>query len=345
MVGGETKGSLTERGSHLGNIVHIFYRRRATWKDFGDFLLALTTGSLHKEGMFLDQACRHGPQTGLQGDYFERVRQGKAKVHECLIGTPVLEACRSFGKGEDNKTPGMIVQDICTLARKFCEGRGLEIVKRNIVNDEDFNQEEELSNLLPIINDHIPTGQGDLDIQLGDVPNADDTSDYGSFDIALSDLEDFEDDNLQDLDIGRPNSSDQDIPMSGVPELQSSQASLGAVPKGTKAKGPRKTTKIRVATLAYLANYAHDPAELRRQYHILRDNKKLNVLHLCGCGIKNSSGYTVAGCSTPSHLILGTQSLNLEHGTYHDMVNGENVHDYLVMTRCIHKRPGCEGLF
>ncbi|KAK8151025.1 hypothetical protein BC567DRAFT_142086, partial [Phyllosticta citribraziliensis] len=83
----------------------------------------------------------------------------------------------------------------------------------------------------------------------------------------------------------------------------------------TDARKMPPSTKLRVHTLAVLAN-AKDPIELRKWVlWLIRDNKAY-VLHLCGCGVKGEYD-TGDGCVQPSHLRIGSKEDNDQHRYFH----------------------------
>jgi hypothetical protein len=114
---------LVGRGKHLGAILLPFYHRGATWQDFGLFLEALFEGRLHTRigatPLFSPQKCRHN----YGGKHYEVLSNSVEDpdqypmFHHVRYSRP----CISFGKGEANKTPGFIVADTVTKARRFLE--------------------------------------------------------------------------------------------------------------------------------------------------------------------------------------------------------------------------------
>lgn len=90
----------------------------------------------------------------------------------------------------------------------------------------------------------------------------------------------------------------------------------------------RISTKLRAATLGYLWQFADSPADLRREFRRLRQDRAAHVLHLCGCGMSYySENIRVFGCMERSHLRLGTVEENARHLNWHmvmSYINGDN---------------------
>jgi hypothetical protein len=110
--------------------------------------------------------------------------------------------------------------------------------------------------------------------------------------------------------------------------------------------GPRRSTKMRVATLAYLWKFADHPRQLRDEFRRLRTDHDLQVLHLCGCGLcKEENGTRVSGCVERTHLILGTAVMNGHHRTFHETLALCQVSDYTDLCRIFHNTQAGLGVF
>jgi len=122
-------------------------------------------------------------------------------------------------------------------------------------------------------------------------------------------------------------------------------AEFSSSPLHTSDAGASRTsTGIRAHVLAYLARFRAVPAELEVQYRLLRDTSA-PILHLCGCGICNHG----KACIEPSHLRLGTQQENINHGHWHAMLNASvsgSKAEYDWLVRFIRERcPDGHGIF
>lgn len=132
-------------------------------------------------------------------------------------------------------------------------------------------------------------------------------------------------------------------PMSGAAFHPSSD-------RGTQVEeGRERSTKMRVATLAYLlrAFSLAGKRGLKLTFMRLRSCEDA-VLHLCGCGIKftNEDGESCSGCVEPTHLMLGSSQLNHLHLTFHKAMTACTDDDYPEMVRIAHRAdPGCERIF
>lgn len=57
----DISNEVSERRGHLGRLALIFYHRRASWRDFGDFIDGFFDGSLGIHVKMPEMGCRHGP--------------------------------------------------------------------------------------------------------------------------------------------------------------------------------------------------------------------------------------------------------------------------------------------
>ncbi|PLB41739.1 uncharacterized protein BDW47DRAFT_122193 [Aspergillus candidus] len=130
----------------------------------------------------------------------------------------------------------------------------------------------------------------------------------------------------------------------GSPNLPSTPSTASGSPE----KIPRSSTKMRVATLAWLWKFADDADKLQAQFkHLLDLPAEVGVLHLCGCGICSNTGVGVRmlGCCEKTHLILGDQKLNGTHKTFHQMLRLIHTDDYLETVAIIQRARGGRGVF
>jgi len=156
------------------------------------------------------------------------------------------------------------------------------------------------------------------------------------------DLEHFEGDELFE---------DQDLMEVLLDEMElarpPSQHSLVTTPSGFSAESHDSmvqfasrpsSTKMRAATLAYLAQFADRPRALRNEFRRLRREKDLMVVHLCGCGLCSAApdGTKVLGCTEPSHLRLGTSAENLAHSSFHTTIRSFPAEAFPDMCRWMH---------
>ncbi|SLM36864.1 hypothetical protein LPUS_06565 [Lasallia pustulata] len=120
------------RSKHLARLALIFYRRGASWKDFARFLDALFSenGWSWKRGWpGHELKCRHNPG---------------GKHHDVIQGTPAGDLgdsmfspehykrpCLGWGKGDDNKSPGIVVDDLLNQARRWLSSNGKGVIVRS----------------------------------------------------------------------------------------------------------------------------------------------------------------------------------------------------------------------
>lgn len=112
---------------------------------------------------------------------------------------------------------------------------------------------------------------------------------------------------------------------------------------------PRLSTKMRVATLAYLLNFADAPEQLAEQFRRLHDDRELFILHLCGCGLssRNKQRHNIwhGGCCEKTHLQLGYHEENHAHRCYHYTITTVKPEDYTVVCESIRKTTYGKNLF
>lgn len=341
-------GAIIDKGRrhHLGRLGHIFYRRGATWSDFGAWLDDLFSGNQHKKGLgFHVQRCRHDPQVGRHGRILRGIVATQLQTsHPVFTSEGCFMPCRSFGKGEEGKATGMIVDDLVRRARDYLSsiGRGEIMVSSSLdaeygdtgdtteeeSSSDDLEEEgtegslyEELVDLAGFSRSSVPY-QTPLDLQLT---------------IAL---EDIQVEGFDPRDSAVEASERLDTIMSDISGFQSSESAFDP-------NASRSSTKIRVATLAYLHKFSQRPVQLRTAFRTLR-NTELCVLHLCGCGVKfhdRDSGQDCAGCVERTHLKLGDPSENRTHLIWHKAMSVVSDPNYVDLCRIVHDTPLCDGLF
>jgi hypothetical protein len=332
----ESIGAVVDRGrkKHLGRLALVFYHRGATWQDLGTFLEDLFSGALHKKGKgFHVQKCRHAPSGRHYG-----VLQSAAQApdqYPMFNHDRYSHPCLSFGKGERGKATGMIVSDICTRARVFLESIGKGVIKRHSGTDEDNDPdtEAELEGQIP---SRVRSPEGPEDNATTNLPSDMSSEDeFGPWDLTEEDIEGI----FEEPEAERTITAGTDILMSELSDFPSSELSGDPTDR-------RSTTKMRVATLAYLWKFSRAPASLRMAFRTLRQGDD-SVLHLCGCGqfFINANGESCSGCVERSHLKLGSLEENRRHLIWHKAFGQARLRDYPQLVGIAHRAPGGEGLF
>lgn len=249
----EADPEITGRRKHLGRLVEVFAENEATWDDFGSFLDFMSRKVTPCRRDYLKrynpviQNCRHSPEMD-RGHYGWLAEKDIDFFNKKLLPKDgsFTNHCMTMGSAEKKKTPGFVVDDVCSNAREFLKA----LRQGNVV--------------------------------LG--------STEGSQRGAAS-----------------------------VPGEVVQYTANPASPVKAGSSGRRLSTKMRVAVLAYLQRFTHDSRQLRDEVFGFLGGCDLQVLHLCGCGVRDADG-SFNGCTEPSHLILGTQSLNNLHYKYHGLI-------------------------
>lgn len=356
------------RKGHLGRLALIFFRRGASWVDFREFLVALFNNEVKAAGRrntrsvagrFHVQKCRHGPG----GRHFDELRRLTTVVEE---DRPALfnshagfsRPCLGFGKGDDNKAPGLVMYDLCKDARAWLATRG----KGRVIRSATPRHHRALG--------HVPDDLAHLQLDAEVLPHAHPIPEWSEF--VLDNPEAWrlweelcsmglyptlidEDPDAQEIEYQLGGLSftghsgeEEDRPMSDT--LLSSDPGVQSSPN-TGIANARTSTKIRVHTLAYLKGANNDTTAFRTRFFQLREQDEL-VLHLCGCGIKftnpeHSDGpQECSGCCEPTHLRLGTSETNLRHRYFHTVMNLVQVADYGEQCRLAWRgQDDCDGIF
>jgi hypothetical protein len=382
------------RSKHLARLALIFYRRGASWSDFGGFLDALFRGNglPWKHGWPGHvMACRHN-EHGKHHDVLQRTPAG-AIGDSSFNPEHYKRPCLGWGKGDDNKSPGIVVDDLLKKARAWLSSNGKGVIVRDRLtrsplqssasSDSDswpseFDEQQQVLRGLgsPISRDEVAEllAENALAEQVHDsrppqegtappgVVLADEMSEFEEMftdeelleigaeldpvgQIADSRGDEATVDDMDSEPLPAQLSSDsvdpQDVPMSDLQFATSSDL-------GTQVEGGRQSsTKMRVATLALLRQFTGDPGALKETFALLRSGDD-SVLHLCGDGIKftNENGVSCSGCVEPTHLMLGSLSLNRTHLIFHKAMQACCVDDYLNMVGIAHRaEAGCRMIF
>ncbi|KAK4934346.1 hypothetical protein LTR10_024362 [Elasticomyces elasticus] len=319
--------------------------------------------------------CRHGP-----GGRHHGVLQGLPAGGLCdsvLNPEHWRRPCVGWGKGDDNKSPGIVVYDLCSKAVQWLNSvgkgvkvRGQLVHSRSISTgstpdswpDPEFLDEQrrvlretlsspsipsdELAGLLAEVD---PQSQPDPALTDEEFPDMFTPEEYLEMEAEIlgNPQETVEvaaqalDTAVQDVGDSGPPDSDGNVPMSDFEFATSSDI-------GTQL-GTRVSTKMRVATLAILQKCSGDPlGAFKDMFNRLR-NRDEAVLHLCGCGIKFinlENGEACSGCVEGSHLMLGSSETNQVHLIFHKAMGACDVGDYVAQAQIAHRsQPGCEGIF
>jgi hypothetical protein len=337
------------RRKHLGRLAHVFYRRGATWGDFGGFLQSFFAGNLHRKRgdnpLFHEQKCRHN----VSGRHHETLQDsvGNPDLYPMFNHERYSRACLSFGKGDADKNAGFVVSDTCQKARTYLESIGKGEVVCGLGEDSDYedDQDEESSSdesdryLDPQssdygssqVTDDFPASEAEmLSVAPGD-SGSDNDSDLSELEVTIDDWDDPD-----------AEETGEDVDISMLTEFPSSQVTVDL--PGADGRVRRTSTKVRAATLGYLWGFVHQPTALRDAFRTLRTTELL-VLHLCGCGMKhvNSDGEICPGCMEWSHLKLGTAVENGRHKIWHQAMSLTREEDYSDLCGIVHRgQDGCD---
>jgi hypothetical protein len=278
-----------------------------------------------------------------------------------FAGPQYTRSCLSFGKGEENKTPGFIVCDTVVKARKYLEsiGKGKKIREsfwdEASVSESDseasFDPDSSMLDAeeLDPMSDESVVEHPDDDVSTGEGSDAQVDESFGEFDVSLEDLQrvmEAYDEEVEELaplplhDLRGVASA----PLVGSQDAEFQKSDDSYDPGRGHA---RSSTKIRAATLGYLWGFHGDAERLRAETLRLTSNPDLCVLHLCGCGLPyiNNQGVRVPGCCEWSHLKLGTLDENTTHKFYHITMGKAAIADYPALCDIIHRADNGTGLF
>jgi len=334
------------RGKHLGQLGLVFRHRGGTWGDFGQFLRTLFSDSPSRGAVATTAPviidCRHNP--GGRHHPILTASTQNPQAYPMFNHERYSRPCTGLGSFELGKNPGWVVADLCTRAQRFLQsiGKGGTIAL-DPGRDVSYNPADYPMSSPPSVDASIATdSQGSISqSNILDGPRV----------VSMPAEEDYGDDLFEDEDVVddlarianevegnvRPRTSST---METPTGLHGSDDSILQEPT-------RSSTKMRVATLAYLWRFVQDPRELRTQFRLLRRDRSLHVLHLCGCGlcIQPSGGRRTLGCVERSHLMLGPKSVNDNHASHHQFLGLTRDHQYPRVIDEIHKAEDGAGLF
>jgi len=365
--GGLSRGgvqALMGRSKHLAKLALVFHHRHGTWRDFGLFLKVLFGEAQSIGGLSAiprhTVSCRHNEggrhHNLLTADIFA-AEPGSTSTSDLA---PYQRPCISMGAFENKKNPGLVVDDLCVKARTFLVGLGKGDGAMPGGRDYEYTQASAPSQsstmTLPpmgaedlldidessILNDPPPRAAkrarrlsnqlvGKLSSDCEGSSNYDGDSLFDDEDVRLELEETL-------ASIEKPRSS----PTVGIPtELDTGEDS------GIEGGGRSASTKLRVATLAYLCRFADNPSMLREEFRRLK-NSDLWVLHLCGCGLCIPASIEqpkLYGCCEPSHLTLGSSVTNAHHRTFHETIALAQTDDYPALVEIVQRATDGENIF
>lgn len=331
------------RGQHLMRLALIFRHRQAGWNTFGRFLNTLFAGPDSHSRITRPRqpiSCRHseGARHAVTAAEGEDGLLSGSEQHR--------RPCIAVGSFDPHKNPGLVVDDLCSLARVFLADVGMGAEGETRGRDyEYFPSSDRESSPMTI----DPDSQGAIDADAiidgpesgrrlrprhgSDSPEIVLISDddvQGAFDAEAEDAQ---------LRLAR------DPTLSPVIDAVTDDPESDA--DSIRSRGRRVTTKIRAATLAYLWKFSDDPGRLQAEFRRLRDDASLQVLHLCGCGISlvSDDGKRSFGCCERSHLTLGSPVMNDHHKTYHEVLRLSRDEDYTQLCRVLNRAVDGEGVF
>lgn len=349
------------RDKHLSNLIAIFRERNRGWSSFGCFLKALFAEVCEEPQYKVtdvtlplkETKCRHHPG----GKHYVELRSPRARGPSCskiLDHERYLHVCASAGVFDIGKNPGLVVTELCNAARRFLDMTG-QLRMEHELRGRDFlyNQPSASpssamtsfqspgpSSLNALSSPHFGTANAEVD-PTGKQPSSDD----GKMEIQ-SEIGDTISGNSFTTS-GGPAPDDMETEF--IQLLESSPVEGSYLSEDSFGVGVgRLSTKLRVATLAYLRNFADQPGRLEEQFNRLRDDSSLQVLHLCGCGMclqQSGDQARSHGCARPSHLKLGSAVENGLHKTYHTFLNVTPDWSYLDSLSIIHEGRFGAGIF
>jgi hypothetical protein len=356
------------RAKHLARLAAVFRHRHGTWGDFGLFLKMIFGEVLpvgRVETAPLEKiSCRHN-----SGGRHHQILQASRIApgdYPMFTHERYTRPCVTLGSFDRNKNPGLVVSDLCIKARAFLlsigkgdendpTGRDREYVppSDDLEMSSPYNPAEadpdsrELSPVsevggylrsLPRVRQTQGSSSYSAPMEL-DAPTPgesrpveDGSSSYGG---SLFEEEDV----LEMINswMAPAEQSQQTV------ETMSDVGSIESLPQ----RAGRLSTKMRVATLAYLWKFADNAEQLRAEFRRLRRDNSLQVLHLCGCGlcIITEQGEKIPGCCEKTHLMLGTAVMNGHHKNYHTTIGLSQVEDYPALCGILHRARNGDGIF
>lgn len=366
------------RSKHLARLAFIFYRRGASWKDFARFIDALFSedGLPWKRGWpGHTMKCRHNPG-GIHHEVLQRTPAGE--IGDSMFNPEHYKRpCLGWGKGDDNKSPGIVVHDLCNQARAWLRRNGKGVIVRgrmtrsrsqSSASSDTDSWPRDLEKQQQILRDVLPDFSSDeLAELIADSAMAEQLAGLSPHQSAAAVTDEmseefetmFSDAELLEIEAALLLSAQADTSAEMATHEDNGTQTVLAIARdgdsdvpmsnlefatssdpGTQVEsGRQSSTKMRVATLAMLKQWTDDPRGMFRDMFSLLRNSDDSVLHLCGCGIKftNSNGENCSGCVEPSHLMLGTPDLNRTHLIFHKAMQACDVDDYLAQVGIAHR--------
>ena len=160
------------RSKHLARLALIFYRRGASWGDLSGFIAALFSqnGLPWKRGWpGHEMLCRHN-LGGKHHDVLQMTSAGEIG-YSSVNPEHYKRPCLGWGKGDDNKSPGIVVDDLLSRARNWLIsiGKG-EIVRGGLsrpssqnstFSDSQLSWPEDFDEQNRIIREQLPSFSSD----------------------------------------------------------------------------------------------------------------------------------------------------------------------------------------
>jgi hypothetical protein len=327
----------------------IFRHRHGTWRDLGNFLKFIfqdvpSTGVGETPSLKVI-GCRHNPG----GREYPTLMAGRdSPVHYPMFDPEIhYQPCVTLGSFDEGKNPGLVVSDLCSKAKDYLASIG----KGNGPDDRRGRDYEYVPPSGPST-PSLEAGSSVVTESLGALflPEEEDiligTTDLPETTDGYKDSSSYYDgDSIwgeDDADLGFVLSPHDDESQQTVATLSDAETIDSAT--------PRRSTKMRVATLAYLWKFADQPTLLKEAFQLLIRDRELQVLHLCGCGIcrteQGSAQKTqIPGCVQPAHLILGSAVMNGHHKNFHITLALCQPSDYADLCAIFHKTESGVGIF
>ena len=334
------------RSAHLASLASVFWHRHGTWRDFGNFLKELFRdfdgpsadgGEIPRLDLVV---CRHNPG----GEHFPALEASRSSPGQYPMFDPLIHSrpCVTVGTFENNKNPGLVVSDLCIKAKEFL----FRIGKGGPLDDPLGRDTEYVPPSGSPTPDRIPPSQatdsyGDIVREniLGQALRGSREESQRSVGSSTH----YDGDSIWGEDGTEQQSIDH--PSHEESQMTIALSDIGSI-DSPGVGGSRRSTKMRVATLAYLWKFADHPAKLQEEFDRLRTDRNLQVLHLCGCGLcRTENGVRLGGCVEKTHLILGTAVLNGHHRTFHQTFGLCRISDYASLCEIFHRAEAGGGVF
>ncbi|KAI2778470.1 hypothetical protein F4815DRAFT_447187 [Daldinia loculata] len=353
---GGVVGGFEGRKKHLGQLAKVFHNRHGTWSDFGQFLkvifgeasestigAAITSRLQGGVPLLKEIDCRHNPPSGRHSNFLQADSQALSSIgfNPLVSHERYHRPCVTMGSFDKDKNPGLVTHDLCIKALRFLRSIGKgdpgDATGRDRTYDDELNPTSSPLTTVSTVAESYSS------IQSSNV--LDRTGPRDTKRVRLSGMgdESFEDSDVEEVFLNIAKELGDDVAGDTVAEDPTdSEDSL------YRDGQLRRSTKMRVATLAYLCNFADQPDLLRREFRRLREDPELYVLHLCGCGLclgKSDSGIRIGGCCEKTHLKLGSAVENSRHRTFHETIRLAVDDDYPTLVGIVHRSVGGDGVF